>query len=490
MARGDLLSSPHRLATFLVIICFISFLLTLFYSEIIPIPTQIRELDFPVPRVSFERPSHFTDSELTAGDNTSTPYSHSDGTYASAFKTSYVPGADDVFLMIKTGATVLWQRLPIHLSTTLPQLRHFALYSDAADVIAGIPVIDVLENVSSTIKQSDQFDTYRKQQDLLAQHANIELYESKAEIDGGWNLDKYKNLPMVAHAYRTMPSAKWYVFMDADSYILWPNLMRWLKRINHEDKLYMGSVAYLEGEPFAHGGSGVIMSHALVSSVFGGDEPDIEHKYEEYTSWHCCGDHVLAHAFNERGTGVVSGESYPYVSWRIQGEPPVSVRYNKQNWCNEIVTFHHLSSHDVEKLYEFENQFDVNEAIKYADVYHHFIMPYIQEGVIEEWDNLSEARQYSKDREDDQENPQVTAYNSFDDCSKKCDEWNDCLQFRFKPGYCGLCSHVRLGTKDVNQDQTDRFKSKWKIDRIRNMRKQSGCDDIEKFSTEGSFFQT
>ncbi|ODQ74528.1 hypothetical protein LIPSTDRAFT_70189, partial [Lipomyces starkeyi NRRL Y-11557] len=228
------------------------------------------------------------------------------------------------------------------------------------------------------------------------------------------------------------------------------------------------------------------MSGGLIAKTFG-KEPGLEYEYEEFTKSHCCGDHVLAHAFLDRNIRVLSGESYPHVSWRIQGEPPISVRYNKDNWCKEIVTFHHLTSHDIEMLYEFERKFPQDQPILYKDVYHEFIMPYLRDERRNNWDNLADSRQYSKDREKDQNNPEETAYNSFEECSKKCQEWEDCVQFRYRPEYCGLSNNIRLGAKHMEGDGS--FSSCWRIDRIRGFRKRTGCDPLDAVPEEGEFFR-
>ncbi|KAK9448570.1 uncharacterized protein V1518DRAFT_417578 [Limtongia smithiae] len=404
-----------------------------------------------------------------------------------SFASHYLQGADDVFLMIKTGATVLWQRMPIQLVTTLPQVPNFALYSDAEDKISGIPVIDILANTSRELRMSDNFVTYREQRQVIDRHLNLEIYDPRLNIDGGWSLDKFKNLPMVANAYRTMPTARWYIFMDADTYILWPNMLSWLNTLKSYDELYMGSVAYVGDQPFAHGGSGVIMSAALVKRVFG-KNPDLEWKYEEFTRNQCCGDYVLAYVLNEFNVRVVSGELYPHVSWRIQGEPPTSVYYNKDNWCSEIVTFHHLTAHDIQKLYEFEHKFGPDERILYKDVYHHFVLPYLVEDRVDNWDNLSESRRYRYVENEVSESDSVDpASGSFEACERKCDEWDRCLQFRYRIGECHLSEDIRLGMRVVNDDSP--FSSKWRVDRIRNMRKNSQCDSL-KGPKEGFFFET
>ncbi|KAK9464241.1 hypothetical protein V1512DRAFT_268792 [Lipomyces arxii] len=408
-------------------------------------------------------------------------YTHTVGTYASGYTSSYTSGTENVFLMIKTGATALWERFPVHVWATLPQMRHFALYSDSPDKVAGIPVIDIIAKTSADLRASDELKVYLQQSSLVKDHSNIELYDGKADIQGAWDLDRFKNMPMIAHAYKTMPDAEWYIFMDADTYILWPNMMRWLKTLNSSDILYMGAVAYLDGEPFAHGGSGVVMSGGLIRHTFGA-EPDLQFQYEEFARSHCCGDLTVSHAFLDRDIHILSGGEYPYVSWRIQGEPPTAVRFNKDNWCAEIATFHHINAHDIERLYNFEHKFSPDIPILYKDVYREFVMPYITE-TRHRWDNYADAWEYALEREKDPKNPVETAYHSLKDCAAACEAWDKCLQYRYKKGWCGVTDVIRLGKKEMGDG--DKYTSAWMLDRIKHIRRTSECDAPE---GEGAFF--
>ncbi|KAK9327084.1 hypothetical protein V1520DRAFT_315648 [Lipomyces starkeyi] len=506
----DRVRLPRKLVAIFVPISIVGLIGTIIYRWTSSIRNvDIQSIKNSLPYVAYDKPVCEESKSLEfAVETFNSTYTHGHGIYANGYETTYVPGTEDVFLMIKTGASVLWQRFPIHIATTLPQLPHFAIYSDAPDVVAGIPVIDILNQTRQITMESPQYETYRQQRALLSEHANIELWE--AGIKGAWNLDKYKNVPMVAHGYRTFPNAKWYIFMDADTYILWPNMMRWLSSINHEDLLYMGSVTYENrNSPFVHGGSGVVMSGALVRSTFG-KEPELGSAYEVYAKNRCCGDGVLAHAFKDRGVlPVLSRDNYPYVSWRFQGgfccedqaDVPANVRHNKQNWCEEITTFHHVTPHDIAQLYEFEQKFPREQPILFKDVYHEFVMPYLQDGRRDNWDNFADIREYPQslnpkqvERDDEwrkqhpkDSKPPIPNYDSYENCSTLCQEWDECVQFRYRPGYCGLSNNVRLGKKQLDGDKA--FSSCWFLERIRKIRNSSGCDPVDAVPEEGAFFQ-
>ncbi|KAK9460863.1 uncharacterized protein V1516DRAFT_624367 [Lipomyces oligophaga] len=387
--------------------------------------------------------------------------------------------------MIKTGATVLWQRLPIHMTATIPKLQNYAIYSDAPDVIDGHPVIDILAYTEPSVKNSDSFRGYQRQSRLINEHANVELYEKEANIENSWDLDKFKNIRMITHAYRTKPDAKWYIFIDGDSYVFWSNMFAWLNTLNPEEYLYLGSQTYVNDLSFAHGGSGVVLSGALVRKVFGSKDLNLR-RWDQIASENCCGDFVVALLLREAAQVEVSSETeYPYSYFKIQGEPQFSIRHTSRNWCEPIVTLHHLTDHDVSQLREFERDFYQSEEqvvlktpILYRDIYHKFVMPYICRGRRDSWDNMSDGQEINIDNAGDGE----LAHTSYNQCRQKCVDIEDCMQFKFRQGSCVLSTNIRLGKMDMNEE--NEFASEWMVDRIRRVRQNSPCDSLKDETVE------
>jgi hypothetical protein len=128
----------------------------------------------------------------------------------------------DVVILVKTGGTSIWRRMPMHMSTTLGNKQltpNVVYYSDIDDNINGNPVIDSLANVSAALKASPDFVLYNKAKE--AKHDNLYQESGSMEGDsylpGGWRLDKYKFLPMFQHAAIHHPGKKWYVYMEVRS---------------------------------------------------------------------------------------------------------------------------------------------------------------------------------------------------------------------------------------------------------------------------------
>ncbi|KAK7203815.1 hypothetical protein BZA70DRAFT_290893 [Myxozyma melibiosi] len=404
----------------------------------------------------------------------------------SIVQTDYPEGIEDVYLMVKTGATVLWKRLPVHFMTTFKQVPYFQVYSDMAETVGDHHVVDTLQNVSEPLKLTEDFEIYRIQQEMQAGHYNV-IPEKNGAITGskkGWNLDKYKNLPMLQHAWATRPDAKWFIFMDADSYVLWTPLMNWLRTLDHRHALYMGSPAGQPPVQFAHGGSVVVISRGAMLRSFGKD-PQYYKQYEAKTIKTCCGDLMVAHALYDSGIKIAKGiDEYPYANFKFLGEPPAIVKAKAANWCKPIMSFHHVDQQDIQRLHEFERDWkskhDKDEYITYSDVFHWFMRPYMTEGRVEDWDNRSDDRKYSPT---DPKAIDAPAHESLENCVAYCEAWSECLGWRYQTGMCALSESVRLGHKRLRQgddlfDDTKKVTSGWMMDRIREFRAKSGCDRL------------
>jgi hypothetical protein len=414
----------------------------------------------------------------------------------------YPPGADKVFLMIKTGATVLWERLPIHLLTTLTKVPKFGLYSDSPGSIAGYEVVDALANISQSTKSDKSFQMYKYQRIIHDEHGVNDA--GSVAMNEGWELDKFKNIPMLAHAYAASPESDWFVFMDADSYMLMDNLMDLLNTMDPDEPVYYGAKNHIQGvgsdgvriaAEFAHGGSGVIISRKALELTVG-QHPEYVKEYENRTSGFCCGDGMVGMMLKEKlDLGISDEKKPPHVGVSVQGEPYYSVKVNQDKWCAPIVTFHKMTPHDIEVMYEYERLRPPNDRnITYGDIYRDFYLPYISDKV-EDWDNRANERRYSleQDKEDkilphSEGGPEERPYESFEACRRKCESQDDCMSFRLiaDKNFCGLSWDIRLGkptTDWIDQGSDSKLYTKgttsgWMIDRIRELRKTMPCDPL------------
>lgn len=167
-------------------------------------------------------------------------------------------------------------------------------------------------------------------------------------MQGAWVLDKYKFLWMAVKTWELRPDMDWYVFAEADSYILWSNLAYWLRNVqSHEGTQYFGSRAALEGFSFAHGGSGFAMSGTLLKKI-ATEIPNVGHKYDQMAPTACCGDYLMALAADE--VGVRLQDVWPM----FNGEKLSTLGHGPGQWCEPLLTMHHMNAEEISMAWQYE----------------------------------------------------------------------------------------------------------------------------------------
>ena len=261
---------------------------------------------------------------------------------------NFPDGTSDIMLVMKTGATAAFNRLPIHLFTTLECLDDFLLFSDMEQMIGDRKIYNALDEVSDVVKNGNSdFDLYRQLQEYQKIGGNPLLLGSDNK---GWNLDKYKFIHMIVKTYRMRPNAPWYFFVEADTSFNWENLVTFLKKLDPKKPYYIGSNAYVGDVEFAHGGTGFLLSNAAVKK-FIKSQDDVAAKYDPKMSETCCGDAMLAEAL--RDSGILLTKSWPMTN----GEKPITIPYSSPgHWCQPIITMHHVNQIEVSDIWSWEQE--------------------------------------------------------------------------------------------------------------------------------------
>jgi hypothetical protein len=255
-----------------------------------------------------------------------------------------LPGASDVLLVLKTGATEIYEKLPAHFLTTFQCTSDFLIYSDLEQDIGPYHIIDAMESVSDETKKSHQdFELYRVQAQLASEGQDVGALKG----DRGWDLDKWKFLPMVIDAARKFPDKKWFVFMEADTLLSWSNLLIWLSKLDATKPLYLGCPVMIGETVFAHGGSGWVLSGPAVKKLVE-LEGEMKKAWEERTAKSCCGDQVLAEGLLDGGIGLTG--AFPM----IQGLTPTTLDWSSAHWCSPVVSWHHMSANEVDAVWQME----------------------------------------------------------------------------------------------------------------------------------------
>ncbi|CZR69243.1 uncharacterized protein PAC_19143 [Phialocephala subalpina] len=308
-----------------------------------------------------------------------------------------------ITIIFKTGAQEV-SHLAIQVGTTLRYLSpaDILFFSDQQGSIGPFLINDALRNVDQKLKNDHpDFDIYRKIKEYQKTGQDIEeLQEDKTKGNqrSGWKLDKYKFMHMLEEAFEMRPDAKWYVFIETDSYVFWDNLAEWLKRFDSTKPWYIGSMVELNGVKFAHGGSGYILSNAAMNKLLGPDQPqgvaagwDARMKDTPY------GDMAVGIALKEKG--VQLSVAHPMMN----GYKSSTFTYGPNNhWCQPVVTMHRIAPHEVSNVWRYERQRELlgmANATLFADLYSHFVEPHLVDSR-DNWDNLSHGSTYSQEKAD------------------------------------------------------------------------------------------
>jgi hypothetical protein len=272
-----------------------------------------------------------------------------------------LPGIEDVLVVMKTGVTEALDKVPVHFETTLRCIPNYVIFSDFEEEIAGVRIHDALSNMDPEVKRTvPDFDLYNRLQKLGRKGLGTQDFADEANSaigkpnNPGWKLDKWKFLPMVQEALRYKNDAKWYVFMEADTYFAWPTLLEWLSNYDPQKPLYIGTETQIADVIFAHGGSGFIISRPalqLAADEYAGRSVELD----MFTDEHWAGDCVLGKVLLDAGVPLTY--SWPILQNSNVGElDPFTTGFYRQPWCFPAVAFHHLSPRDIRNLWEFEQR--------------------------------------------------------------------------------------------------------------------------------------
>ncbi|EMC96054.1 hypothetical protein BAUCODRAFT_34821 [Baudoinia panamericana UAMH 10762] len=384
-----------------------------------------------------------------------------------------VPGADKVLVMLKTGATELYQKLPTHFVTTLTCVPHFMIFSDMAQDFAGYPIHDAIASVGKQYREHHgDFELYRRLQQYQREGQDM----GKLKGDGGWNLDKWKFLPMLHQAFKSAPDQiQWFVMIEADTSVSWPNLLLWLKTMDPRKPYYLGAQNVVGDTTFGHGGSGLVFSRKaadlLVRKRESMGKEAYDEKWEELTSTSCCGDEVVARAFQEADVALTP--AWP----RIQGETVSTIDWTDNHWCSVAITWHHVTPIEVDSLFQFQmswvDDHGWDTPYLFRDVFEHYIERHISVNRTN-WNNICQDQRFISESlagaEDtnfyDLEDYEQESVNSADACAAACARKREyeCVQWMWSPGRCYLGKDIRLGRSDAPYDE--HWTSGWMMDRV------------------------
>lgn len=217
---------------------------------------------------------------------------------------------ETVQVVLKLGVAEQEARVKAVMSTVVRCISNLLIYSDLDYEVEGRRAYDVLAELPESYKLDNvEWDAYDRQKQAYA-NGDYDKGGQQPYHKDGWQLDVYKWIPMIEHAFASRPSAQWFVFMEADTYMFLDNLFQMLDNLDPEIPRYMGSPALgREDTYFAYGGCGLVVSRAALERLlkrqvgpFGEYlDPPLSHRYVENARMDCCGDSVTGWALWEHG---------------------------------------------------------------------------------------------------------------------------------------------------------------------------------------------
>ncbi|KAI8937951.1 hypothetical protein NX059_005633 [Plenodomus lindquistii] len=356
---------------------------------------------------------------------------------------------EGVTVVLKIGAGEVATQLPLFLSRLGRCNQDLLIFSDRKDSHQGFDIADALAHLRPEYRFANpDFDVYDRIQATNG---------TRDKTADGWRLDKYKFLPMMEWTSYMRPESQWYVFVELDTYVNYDNMYRFLATFNPRTAHYFGSPVWPKKKTvFAHGGSGFVLSRAALDKIMALGRMFGENKHFPGTHFfgvdvkkQCCGDEVLAQVLKK--SGVPLRGYWPM----FNGEKPTTMHYNEEQWCEAIITMHHLGEDDFTQLTQWERTRPRPSRPLIFEELFTMIEPHLQEKA-DDWSNMSEDVTYKKSK---------SAAKSFDKCSRACHSDGKCLQFEHSTTECRLGYSIRLGHKHP-ADGDRKWTSGWMLGRI------------------------
>jgi len=364
------------------------------------------------------------------------------------------PGArDGLTVVLKIGAGEVATQLPHFLAHRGRCPPDLLVFSDRRDTCRGVDVADALAHLRPEYRFNNaDFDIYDR-----LQRADDPSNVTAAKTDPGWRLDKYKFLPMMEWTSYLRPASQWYIFVELDTYLNYDNLARFLARFSPHTAHYFGSPVWPRKKiVFAHGGSGFVLSRAALDKVMALGRMFGENKHFPGTHFfgvdvqkHCCGDEVLAHVLKK--SGVPLRGYWPM----FNGENPFTVRYGPEQWCEAIITMHHMHDRDFAALAQWERARENPARPLIFEELFTMVEPLLRD-MADNWSNMSDDVTYPRGK---------SPAKSFDTCFKACQNDARCLQFEHSGIDCRLGYSIRLGHQQ-RPDGDRTWTSGWMMSRI------------------------
>lgn len=290
----------------------------------------------------------------------------------------HAQGAQHVMVVIRTSKAEIATTLPTRLESLLECVPNFAIFSDHAGEINGYKVHNALEPISGDTKRGHaEFHEYQ------LMHADAEHEPDAAKTK---ELEKWKFLPMVYQAYHLRPSARFFIFIEADTSLSWTNLLQWVGRLDYRIPYHSGAPTFMGGVQISQRGAGILLSQGALRRYVKSYDELYESKWEAQIAKECCGDLLLSMALNDAHVEL-------YSSWpMLQTEQPSTLDYTQKLWCVPAVSWHHMVGDHLRDMWKNEKKWVEAKGWKEPYLYRDAFREYVESHMDtqkDDWDNLS-----------------------------------------------------------------------------------------------------
>lgn len=274
---------------------------------------------------------------------------------------------NDVYVIMRTGANEAPRKLPAHFNTTLRCLSpsSYGIWSDLEEDIGGFHIGNALDAIDPEIVSNHpDFGYYRILQDKgrnSFSEEDMTAWATAPNSDAGrdtpgWRLDKWKFLTIGDKAYKRRPDAKWFIFMEGDTYVDIGSAVKFLGHLDSKKPYYLGNPMQIGDDLFAYGGSSFILSNTAMKTLFD-QHANNPGKYEDVMANHWAGDCVLGKMLKDAGIDLTW--AWP----TFYGDAPYDMDYNTTYgggditpFCHYAMTYHHLSPGDINEFYVLQQK--------------------------------------------------------------------------------------------------------------------------------------
>ncbi|KAI8957276.1 hypothetical protein F5Y11DRAFT_360963 [Daldinia sp. FL1419] len=353
---------------------------------------------------------------------------------------------NDTLVIFQVETADILEKLPIQFKTVLNCVPNYVIYSDVEETINEQHIYNFLDQINETLRDTiSEIELYNR----LYANAREELEHQTSRLDStphslGRKLRKWKLLPIAEKALRYMSDARWFVFLEVDTYMIWGNVQEYLTQIDAEQPQYL---------------MGNMLSNPAMKEV-------VEYWASYQKEWHQDpnareAERIMGMTLGDALRGVESNPSpsrvFPYLRVNeLNNFDWTTLEPEESTQCYAPIT-----KFEQEGLHQNPNR----GRLTLRDIFKRLIYHQI-ETKKRNWDNLSVGVEYSNKslqrppkKEKDLLSPvEQQAQLSFEKCRDACESEPACIQFSYARGSCVTSTSLRLGhTTDTRCESSSRI---------------------------------